>query len=169
MAAGSGQLGGLVQERRISGKAFTGHYVVAVVAGLVLAAVLMMTPLAVFSPLGALPVLGVWAFAQLSRLSSSYCLYTDRLEIESGLLNRKIENIDLFRVRDVGLRQGLFGRIANFGDVYLHSTDSSTPDLHVRGIDAPKEFYQQLRQLVSESRAAARTMIVEEGRTIAEP
>src|SRR3954447_16506151 len=100
----TGQLGGgLIEERRISGKAFVAHYVAAAAGGIVLAAILMMTGLILFSPLAVLPVLGVWAYAYCSRIGSTYSLYPDRLEIESGLLNRKIENVDLFRVRDVGL------------------------------------------------------------------
>lgn len=70
--------------------------------------------------------------------------------------------MELFRVRDVGLRQGLFGRLANYGDIYIHSTNSSTPDLHIRSVDAPKQVYEEIRALVSDSRASHRTMIVEQ-------
>jgi uncharacterized membrane protein YdbT with pleckstrin-like domain len=115
-----------------------------------------------------LPVLGVYAYSRLVRISHSYRLYDDRLEIESGLFSKNIDNLELFRVRDVALRQGILGRIADYGDVYLHSTDATSPALHVRGIDAPRDFYQQLRQVVSDSRAKNRTLIVEEGQPILE-
>jgi hypothetical protein len=151
----------LLAERRISPRAFIGQHVGAGAIGLVLAVVLFLTPVPFLAPIGILPLLGSLAYAYLVRLSSSYRLFPERLEVESGLVTRRIENVELFRVRDVGLHQGIIGRIANVGDVYVHSTDSSTPDLHVRGIDAPKEFYQQLREVVSESRAQHRTMIVE--------
>ena len=151
-----------ISERRISDRAFAGHYVMAVVAGIVIAAICFFAAQGVFSPLGVLPALGVFAYSRMARLGTEYRLFPDRIEVESGLVSRKIENIELFRIRDVGLRQGLFGRMGNYGDVYIHSTDSSTPDLHVRAIDAPREFYQQLRQLVSTSRAQGRTVIMEE-------
>lgn len=153
----------LVEERRISTRAFLGHYIIAILAGLVIAAICFMTPFAVLAPVGILPFAAVYAWARLTRVGSSYRLFDDRLEIESGLISKKIENVELFRIRDVGLRQSVLGRIGNFGDVYVHSTDSSTPDLHVASIDAPKEFYQRVRELVSQSRAQHRTMIVEEG------
>lgn len=156
-----------VVERRISEKAFVGHYAAAGVAGLVLAAVLFMVPgWGFLAPLGILPVAAVWGYGRLMRASSCYRLYPDRLEVESGVLSRGIDNLELFRVRDVGLRQGFFGRMAGFGDVHVHSTDASTPTLLLRGIDSPKEFYQHLRQLVSESRAQNRTLIVEEGEPV---
>lgn len=158
----------LILERRISNKAFMGHYVGAIAIGVVIAALTFATGFGLFAPAGILPVLGVAAWAYLSRLGDCYRLYEDRIEVESGIISRRIENVELFRVRDVTLQQGLFGRMADFGDVHVQSTDSTTPALHVRGVDSPKAFYQELRQRVSESRAAHRTMIIEEGRDIAE-
>ncbi|MCC2668849.1 MAG: uncharacterized protein K0Q72_1320 [Armatimonadetes bacterium] len=157
-----------ITERRISDRAFVGHYVIAVVAGIVIAVVCFLLTAGLLSPLGVLPVLGVFAYSRIARLGTEYRLFPDRIEIESGLVSRRIENVELFRIRDVGLRQGLFGKMGDYGDVYIHSTDSSTPDLHVRAIDAPREFYQQLRQLVTTSRAQSRTMIVEEGGVLPE-
>lgn len=155
-------------ERRISDRAFFGHYTLAVVAGAAIAAVLFATDAAPLAPLGLLPLAGVFVHSRLVRISSSYRLFADRMEVESGILSRRIENVELFRVRDVGLRQGFLGRLFNFGDVYLHSTDSSTPDLHVRAVDSPRELYEQVRALISTSRAQNRTLIVEEGQPFPE-
>jgi membrane protein YdbS with pleckstrin-like domain len=158
-----------ILERRISDRAFSGLYFMAVIAGIALAIVLFMIPhAALFSPLGFLPVLGVMIYARLATVGIRYRLYPDRLEIESGVLDRKIENVELFRIRDVGMRQGLFGRMLGFGDVYIHSTDSTTPDLHVYSIPDPAGFYQEIRERVSASRAGSRTMILEEGGTLPE-
>ena len=159
----------VISEHRISDRAFVAAYGAAAVAGLVilLATFLLAQPLlAILTPL---PALGVFIYSRLARVGSSYRLYPDRLEIESGILARKIENVELFRVRDVGLRQGLVGRMLNFGDIYIHSTDSSTPDMHVRAIDAPKDLYLQIRELVSSHRSLNRTLIVEEGHALPEP
>lgn len=152
-----------ILERRISDRAFVAHYFASIAVGSIVATACFAAGAGAFSPLSILAVVGVFLYSRLVRLGTAYRLFPDRLEIESGLISRKIENVELFRVRDVGLRQSIYGRIGGFGDVYVHSTDSSTPDLHVRAIDAPQEFYQQLRQLVSRSRAGSRTMIMEEG------
>ena len=162
---------GPVVERRISSKAFLGHYLAAVVVGVAIAVAVALSAGAVSWPflfLVPLPLLAVFGYARLARAGTAYRLYPDRLEIESGILSRRIENIELFRVRDVGLRQGLVGRMGDFGDLYIHSTDSSTPDFHVRGIDGPQAFYKQIRELVSSNRAQSRTLIVEEGQATPE-
>lgn len=110
----------------------------------------------------ALVVAGSLLHSWLMQRIATYRLFKDRLEVERGIFTRQIENIELFRVRDVGLRQGVLGRAINFGDVYVHSTDSTVPSLHLVGIDDPRSFYQQARELVTQSRAAHRTLIVEE-------
>jgi len=158
-----------IADRQISCKGFIGHYVASLIPIAILAMVFASTGMWLLFPLAALPAAGVFLYSQLMKRSSSYRLYPDRLEVESGLLSRQIENVELFRVRDVGLRQGFFGRLADYGDVYIHSTDSSTPDVHVRSIDKPKDFYQQVRELVSASRAHHRTVIMEETHALAEP
>jgi membrane protein YdbS with pleckstrin-like domain len=157
-----------VAERRISDKAFVGHYVGAALAGILIMVACFVTTVVVLLPLALLPAAGVWAYSRLARAGTVYRLYADRLEMESGILNRKIENVELFRIRDVGLKQGLVGRLADFGDVYAHSTDSTASDLHLHAIDAPRDFYQTLRELISRSRAQSRTMIVEEGHALPE-
>lgn len=154
-----------IQQRTISQKAFIGPYAGAIAAGVVLA-LLCFAVFPLLAPLGLLPFVAALAWAWLVRSSASYRLYPDRLEIERGILSRSIENLELFRVRDVSLRQGLFGRMAGFGDVLLHSTDASSPEIAIRGIDEPREFYQQVRQLASDSRARNRTLLVEEGATL---
>lgn len=153
---------GMMAERRISGKAFLGHYFVAILAGLGIAVICFLS-MPALAPLALLPFAGVWVYAWLSQRSNHYRLFPERIEVERGILSRSIENIELFRVRDVGLRQGFFGRMADFGDIYVHSTDSSTPDVHIAGIDAPREFYQTVRDAVGSSRAQHRTLIVEGG------
>jgi membrane protein YdbS with pleckstrin-like domain len=157
-----------IDERHVSAKAFVAHYAAAVAGGIALAAILFAVGAFPFVPAAVFPVAAVFVYARLNRAGSTYRLFPDRIEVESGLIGRKIENVELFRIRDIGLRQGFLGRMANWGDVYIHSTDSSTPDLHIRAIDAPKEFYQQLRQLVSSARAQSRTMIVEESQPMSE-
>jgi len=158
----SGQIAIPISTRRISDRSFLGRYVVAFLLGVVVATILFVVGLGLFSPLAGIPLVCVFLQSRLARVSTEYRLFPDRIEVESGILSRRIENIELFRVRDVGLQQGLFGRIGNFGDVHVHSTDASTPDVHVRAIDSPKEFYQEVRRLVTASRGQTRTMIVED-------
>lgn len=152
-------------ERRHSGRALLGGWLVGglLTLLLVLAAFffpLLLLPLILASPV---PLLWAWLRGRLLRAGATYRLYPDRLEIERGILGRRVENVELFRIRDLGIRQGLLARVLNYGEVYIHSTDASAPDLVLANIDAPRAFYQALRDKVTESRAHRQTLIVEEG------
>ena len=151
----------LICERRISTKACLGQQIAAALLGVGIA-VGMFAFFPPAAPIGLLPWGVAFIWSKLLRAGYCYRLFQDRLEIETGLVSRKIENIELFRVRDVGLQQGVLGRVLNIGDVLVHSTDTTASDLHVKAIDDPREFYQQLRELVTQSRAAGRTVIMED-------
>ena len=111
---------------------------------------------------GPIPLLLGIVYSWLVRLGAEYRLYPDSIEIETGLVSRNIDNLQLFRVRDLGLRQSLIGRLLGVGDVNVTSTDQSTPHLTIRGVAGPRALYDTLRERVAESQATRRTMIVEE-------
>jgi len=111
--------------------------------------------------IGILAVLFAVVYVKLQVLNTLYRVYGDRVEIESGILTKKIENVALFRIRDIGLKQGFLGRILNFGDISLASTDASAPQMVIRGVDQPRELYESLRELISQSKAEHKTMIIE--------
>lgn len=147
---------------RYSWKAMAGAITLAILGGIVLIAAGVLTgfwPVAAAVPL---PLVVVVVRGLLLRAGESYRVYPDRLEMDRGLLSRRIDNLELFRVRDLGVKQGLMGRLFNYGQVYVHSTDASTPDLVLPAVDRPREFYEALRAHVTTSRAQRRTMIVEE-------
>src|SRR5262249_55930508 len=69
----------------------------------------------VIAAVGLLPlVLGIgWTW--FVKRSIEYRVYQDSVELESGLLSRNIENLQLFRVRDLKLRQSMLGRVFGVG------------------------------------------------------
>jgi membrane protein YdbS with pleckstrin-like domain len=148
-------------ERRISEMAFLGSYALAAVIGVVIAIICFAVKQGGWSPLGLLPL--AWTFAQsrLARMSTVYRLFPDRVEVHSGLMSRKIENVQLFRVHDVSLRQGLLGRIFGYGDVALLGSDASAPTLVLKGIDHPDHVYQELRGMIQQARLGGQTMYLE--------
>jgi uncharacterized membrane protein YdbT with pleckstrin-like domain len=151
---------------RPSLRSFTGLYVVlaAVCVGVWWLGANFDTGLSplVIAVAGPVPLLIGIAYSWLVRLGAEYRLYEDSLEIETGLVSRNIDNLQLFRVRDLRLRQSLIGRLLGVGDVNVTSTDQSTPHLTIRGVTAPRALYDAIREGVASSQATRRTMIVEE-------
>ena len=156
----------LIVKLRVSYKGFIGLYLL-----LVAAAALIWWLGSRFVPqlgagiivlIGLAPLLIGFIYTWLIGISTEYRLFQDSLEVESGIISRRIENIQLFRVRDLGLAQGITGRILNFGNISVASTDQSNPHFTLHNLDDPRALYDTLRELVAKSQAARRTMIVEE-------
>jgi len=157
---------GLVARRRVSWKSFLGTHIALGLLAVVIWAAGWFSGLAVHPVLvgaaGLLPILAAVLCQWLVTISTEYRVFDDSLEVESGIVSRTIENIQLFRVRDLGLHQSILDRLLNVGTVSVSSTDHSAPHLPLKGVDDPRELYETLRELVAKSQATRRTMIVED-------
>jgi len=106
------------------------------------------------------PVLAV-VTAALRVYGTEYRLYDPFLEVETGILSRRVDQVQLFRVRDLAFHQSILNRLLDVGTVNLSSTDESLPRLQMKGVPEPRVIYRQLQDAVAKSRATQRTMIVE--------
>ena len=77
---------------------------------------------------------------------------TQRIEIERGYLAKRYESLDLFRVKDVVLEQGLIDRMRSVGRLTIYSTDSVAPVLSIGPIAGARPLYEKLRDAVAHSR-----------------
>jgi membrane protein YdbS with pleckstrin-like domain len=156
----------LIVKKRPSWKNYLGLHLFLVLLGVVIMWAGFHFGLPLAGPLivlfGLVPFLLGLIHAWLVRTSTEYRLFQDSLEVESGIISRSIDNIQLFRVRDLGLSQGILGRMLDVGNVTVTSTDQSAPHLILKGVDDPRSMYDTLRDLVAKSRATQRTMILEE-------
>jgi membrane protein YdbS with pleckstrin-like domain len=91
-------------------------------------------------------------FQYLAVRCTSYRLNMGRLEIRSGVILRRMHNIELWRVEETDMRQGLLNRLT--GDTQQHFIVLSPQHKHVTkvaglvGIEHVDDFYFQLRNLI---------------------
>ncbi len=99
--------------------------------------------------LGTLVVTGLigWFF-YLATKSTHISIRPLRIDIEKGILSKSITSLELFRVTDISLEQGLLQRILGFGTVKLTSTDADTPVLMLHQIPRAREVRQYLQTQV---------------------
>jgi uncharacterized membrane protein YdbT with pleckstrin-like domain len=86
-------------------------------------------------------LLGVW----YRTVATRYRLTTQRLFVRTGLIAKHEEEVELFRVKDVTLSQGMFQRLLGVGSVVVLSTDDTTPRLELGGIPDPEGRKEQIR------------------------
>jgi len=69
-----------------------------------------------------------------------------RIETESGILSKKLDSLELFRISDVELKQGLIERLLGIGTVNLMTSDASAePELVLYQIPKAREVYRYLQ------------------------
>jgi membrane protein YdbS with pleckstrin-like domain len=104
----------------------------------------------------------LWAIYLLAtfalRRAVRYRLLPQRLEVERGILGRRYESIDLWRVRDVVLEQTLIERLRGVGRITVLSTDQVEPELVVGPVGGAKVLYDHLRDAVAAARKEARVV-----------
>jgi len=57
-----------------------------------------------------------------------YEVTTDRVEYSRGILDRRVDNLDMFRVIDLRLRRSLLDCIVGIGTIVLITTDKTDPE-----------------------------------------
>lgn len=70
------------------------------------------------------------------------------IEREQGLLMKRIDALDLGRVKDVELKQTIMDRMLNIGTIEVFSSDKTDPVMFIEAIPNPRPVYEQLRDAV---------------------
>jgi membrane protein YdbS with pleckstrin-like domain len=80
--------------------------------------------------------------------SYEYVVTTQRVRIVSGLFNKNIQEIELFRVKDTMVHQWFFQRLFGLGTITVLSGDEHNPQLILYGIPHAIALRERLRQEV---------------------
>ena len=75
-----------------------------------------------------------------------YEVTADRIEWARGVLNRRIDNLDMFRVVDLKLRRNLFDILTGVGTVRLVTTDKTDPEFIFEKLRHPRDLYNVIKR-----------------------
>jgi uncharacterized membrane protein YdbT with pleckstrin-like domain len=84
---------------------------------------------------------------------TKYEVTTERLRITKGILSTRMEETELYRVRDTTLEQPFFLRLFSLSNILLKSTDASTPMVTLEAIPDGRVLRENLRGAVEKMRA----------------
>jgi uncharacterized membrane protein YdbT with pleckstrin-like domain len=76
------------------------------------------------------------------------------IEWERGLLSKRIDVLQLWRIRDVVYKQNLVDRILGIAHVEIVASDATNPDLEIVGMPASRQLFEQLRDSIEIQRQA---------------
>lgn len=95
-------------------------------------------------------------------ITNRYRLTDQRLRWEYGFIGRRVEEVDLFRINDVAIKQAAFERILGFGDITIYMTDASSPEKVLHNVVGPERVKDLIRQAVRRERQRRRVIIRED-------
>jgi membrane protein YdbS with pleckstrin-like domain len=85
-------------------------------------------------------------FIKVACLKSTYYEVTPRrIEYSRGILLRKVDNLDMFRIEDIKLRRNLFDYFFGIGTVTLLTSDKTDPNFTFRKVRRSKVLYKCIK------------------------
>lgn len=102
----------------------------------------------VLAPLGV--ALVKWLDLRLTR----YELDPERLRVTSGILTKRTEHVELYRVKDTELTIPIWERIVGIGTIHVLSSDATNPRVSLRGVREPEKVRESIRTACESVRRA---------------
>jgi len=99
--------------------------------------------------------LGLWLLVRwFQTVGKSYRITTRRIVVETGVLSKKLEQIDLYRVADYTVERPFGQRIMGTGNLLLKTFDKTTPELNVLFIKTDVvKLYESVRAATEADKA----------------
>jgi len=94
------------------------------------------------------------AWRWFENIAAKYEITDERLIVRRGIINKSIDEVELYRIKDVRLDFTLINQVAGIGRVCIASSDETTRggDLVMRDIERAEERRETLRRLVDAAR-----------------
>ncbi len=102
-------------------------------------------------------LLGKWAALKFV----SYEVTSERVKTVKGILSKRTDELELYRVKDTSLIEPFIYRMFGVGNISIITGDDTTPQLELKAIKNAKEVREQLRASIEECRTRKRAGIVE--------
>ena len=91
----------------------------------------------------------------------SYEVTSERVKVIRGILSKRTDELELYRVKDTSLIEPFVFRLFSAGNISFVTADASTPALELSAIKNAKEVREQLRICIEECRTRKHAGIVE--------
>lgn len=109
--------------------------------------ILMFSQYRFIAGIGLIVVVALILLLRMIQLKMTYYEVTpDRIEWSRGILDRRVDNLDMFRVIDLKMRKSIFDCIFGIGTVGLITTDKTDPKFEFKKVRNPRKLYDIIKQ-----------------------
>lgn len=105
-------------------------------------------------PLGLVAGAVILAAKWIGNLATTYELTDDRLILHRGVLMKSIDEIELYRIKDIRIDFSIINQLADLGTISITSSDETTraAPLVLRDITQARARRERLRELIEAAR-----------------
>lgn len=89
-----------------------------------------------------------WLFIR----SHKYKVTNERIFYTTGILSKKTDTLELYRVKDIDLTEPFIFRMFKLGIIEIDSADESSPRFYLKAVPNPKELMDKIRTHVEKRR-----------------
>ena len=101
-------------------------------------------------------------FFWVKRSATHYRITTQRVVIERGLLSKRMDQIDLYRINDYVVEMPFAQRLLGTGNLVLTSMDKSNPLLRLEALKTDvRALYEKLRKATETAKRRANVRMVD--------
>ncbi|HYD13551.1 MAG TPA: PH domain-containing protein [Allosphingosinicella sp.] len=102
--------------------------------------------------------LGIFVWRWFENLASKFSITEERLIIRRGIIAKSVDEIELYRIKDVRINFSIINQIAGIGTISISSSDETTRDgdLVIRDVERAQARREELRRLVDTARQKRR-------------
>lgn len=91
----------------------------------------------------------------------TYEITSERIKVTKGILSRRTDELELYRVKDTSLIEPLLLRMFGVGNILIITIDAGNPNLELNGIRDAKNVREQLRDSIEECRVRKGARVME--------
>jgi uncharacterized membrane protein YdbT with pleckstrin-like domain len=84
--------------------------------------------------------------------NTKYELTNQRFRTRYGILNKKMDDLELYRVKDYRVDNPLFLRMFSLGNIILQTSDKSSPVVTISAVPNAEELVEKIRTCVEARR-----------------
>jgi len=104
----------------------------------------------------------VFLALKVLRLKMTYYEVTPaRIEWARGIFDKKVDNLDMFRIVDLKLRRTAFDSMLGIGTVVLITTDKTDPEFTFEKVRDPRQLYDAIKKASLEADRGGRVVHLE--------
>lgn len=94
----------------------------------------------------------VWAAALWIARFVQFRINTSSIDVESGVIGKRVDTVPLWKVRDITYQQTVTDRMLKLARISVVTQDPTSPNLELWGLPASREMFERLKQAVETAR-----------------